>query len=260
MSTATEARTPGTKKSDKTGQSNGAATTTVKIQQLNVGKMKLRLRGTAPLMVHNFSDKSRREMLAAQTGKNKKTAKEPRSPVEEFLGAFYVVEGLPDLVHPTDNPTGIPTPNIDEQSKQKTFDPDQIAKFCKEGKFGVPITGFKNALISACRNTDFSMAGMKQTLFVTGENNRDFAIIEGGTPVMDNRICRLAGAARTPIERFRPRWDTWETTINVEFDANMLTVDEVANLVAVAGFYVGICEGRPERSSIGYGRWELINN
>lgn len=240
-----------TKTKTKNGKVNRIADvtkTTVKIQPLNVGRLTLNLKGTSPLMVHNFDAKSRAAMLANQTGQNKKTAKEPRCPEEEFLGAFYLIEGK------------MPKPKIDESTKQKTFDPKEMAKFCKESKFGVPITGFKNAIISACRNTDFSMAQMKQTLFVKGIDERDWAVIKGSTPVMDNRICRLAGAARTPIERFRPRWDEWSTTIQMEFDANMMTADEVANLVAVAGFYVGICEGRPERSSIGYGRWELIDS
>lgn len=241
----------------KTASTNGKATnrvkgkpakqTTVKIQPLNIGKITLNLEGISPLVVHNFDEKSRQEMLENQTKQNKKTKKAPRSPETEFLGAFYVVEGE------------IPQPNVDEETRQVSYDPKALANFVKKGMFGVPLAGFKNSLISACRNTDLRMTALRQTIFVSCPHDPTFAIIESDHPPhMDSRICRLAGAARTPIERFRPMWETWRTTIDVEFDANMMTSSEVANLVSVAGFYVGICEGRPERSSLGWGRWKIV--
>lgn len=233
----------------------------LRIQPLNIGRLRLELVGTSPLMVHNFSNKARREMLEQQTKQNKKTKKEPRCLREEFFGAFYVVDG-PFLRPDPENPTlmlATPEPIIDEATKEKTFREADIARFLSESVFGVPITGFKNAMISACRNTDYTMAAMKQTLFVTGDQHRDWAIIDSEShPDMDTRMCRLKNG--TPIERYRPRWDTWRTTINVEWDANVMSADEIGNLVSLAGFYVGICEGRPEKSSIGYGRWKLVSS
>ena len=217
----------------------------VKIQPLNTGNLTFNLRGISPLVVHNFGDKSRKQMLEAQmnTGKAKK---EPRCPEEEFLDAFYVVDGE------------IPTPTVNKDTRQKSYDVGEVAKFIKSATFGLPITGFKRAIISACRNTDYTMAQMKQTLFVTGIEHHDWAIIKSeNSPEMDSRICRLSGAARTPIERFRPMWREWSTTINVQFDANQVTPDQVANIVAIAGFYVGVFEGRPEKCALGWGRFEL---
>ena len=221
--------------------------TVVKIQPLNIGKLTFKLRGTSPLVVHNFGDKSRKQMLEAQRSTNK-AKKEPRCPTEEFLDAFYLLDGK------------LPLPKINDETKQKSYDEKQVAKFLKTATFGLPITGFKNAIIAACRNTDFTMSMMKQTLFLSGVEHHDWAIIQSkNPPIMDSRICRLAGAARTPIERFRPMWNDWETTINVQFDANQMSPDQVANLVSIAGFFVGVFEGRPERSSLGWGRFELVS-
>jgi len=231
---------------DKLPKAKKVEQTVVKIQPLNVGNLTLNLRGTSPLVVHNFGDKSRKQMLEAQMS-TQKAKKEPRCPEEEFLDAFYVVDGE------------IPKPTVNEDTRQKSYDVDEVAKFLKSATFGLPITGFKNAIIAACRNTDYTMTQMKQTLFLSGAEHHDWAIINSEkSPEMDSRICRLAGAARTPIERFRPMWREWSTTINIQFDANQMTPDQVANIVAIAGFYVGVFEGRPERSSLGWGRFELV--
>ena len=235
-----------TARDKSTKAKSGDKLTTVKIKPLNIGRMTLNLRGTSPLMVHNFDDKSRRQMLEAQT-KTKKAAKEPRCPTEEFLGAFYLLDDAK-----------LPQPTVNDETKEKSYDPKVVAKFLKDTEFVVPITGFKNAIIAACRNSDFTMTQMRQSLFVTGAKYRDWAVIEGCIPQMDSRICRLAGAAKTPIERFRPRWDEWGTQINFEWDANLMTADQVANLVSIAGFYCGVFEARPSCSAIGYGRFEIV--
>ena len=216
---------------------------TLSVAPLNVGRMTLTLVGTSPLVVHNFDEKSRREMLESQTG-NKKQSKEPRCPMEEYLHAIYWVEGAP------------PKPSIDEATGVKTFDDKEVAKALKAGKFGIPATGFKNAIISACRNTELTMTKMRQTVFVNGTENDDWCIIDSKQlPEMDNRICRLAN--KTPIERFRPKWNSWKTHVKVAWDLGSMSQQELINLIQAAGFYVGVCEGRPEKSALGWGRFEI---
>jgi len=243
---------------------NGKVTTTnrlpkpevqeLKIQPLNIGRLTLRLRGTSPLVVHAFGAKARLQMLEKQMATGK-AAREPRCPVEEFLDCFYHLDGK------------MPVPKIDDVTKEKTFDEKEVADFCRNTTFLLPITGFKNAMISACRNTDFTMTQMKQSIRLSGPDHHDWAVINGDVkcrterlclPVMREDIVRLAGAARTPMVRFRPMWEKWETTINVDYDANQFTKDQIGNIVAIAGFYVGVFEGRPERSSLGWGTFELV--
>jgi len=52
-------------------------------------------------------------------------------------------------------------------------------------------------------------------------------------------------------------WQNWETDIRIEWDKNKMTGDQVANLLAIAGYYVGVCEGRPQKSALGWGRWSI---
>lgn len=219
--------------------------TNLKIQPLNWGKLTFKIKGISPLVVCNFSEKIRQQLLEKQMGQGKAGKKDPRCPVEEFLGAFYVL-----------GDTKLPQPKIDKNTKIKTYDPKVVARWLKKTKFVVPASGFKNALISACRNTDLVMTQMKQTIFVHGVPHHDWVIIESKLPpVMDSRICRLKNG--DPIERFRPMWEEWSMRLTVEYDRNMLTGDQIANLLSIAGHCVGWGEGRPQKSSLGWGRWQI---
>ena len=195
------------------------------IQPLNIGNATFHLRGTSPLVTHNFDAKSRAEMLETQ-----------------FLQAFYWIG---------DSAPPEPEEIVDDIPQ---YDEKKVAACIKKAKFGIPIAGFKNAMVSACRNTALTMKEMMQQIFVSGAEYPEWALIKGA-PAMDSRICRLPN--KTPVERFRPMWMAWETDIRVEWDKNKMTGDQVANLLAIAGYYVGVCEGRPEKSALGWGRWEL---
>ncbi len=213
----------------------------VVVEPLNTGKVTFKLEGTSPLVMHNFSEKSRKQMLDSQTGVKRASKKPPRCPVEEFLQSFYWVEG--SAPKPDGNDEGIPT-----------FSKKTVDAAIKKGVFGMPATAFKNAMISACRNIDLKMTAMRQALFVRGAAYPEWAIIDG-TPSMRADIVRIG--QKKPMEVFRPEFSRWSTRISIEYDRNIMTADAVANLLAVAGFYVGVGEGRPEKSALGWGRWVL---
>ena len=221
-------------------------TTTITVHPLNLGRMKLTLQGTSPLVVHNFSEASRRHMLEKQMKKDAKKNPDPRCPEEEFLQALYWIDGSP------------PKPQVNKETGERSYKEGEVIKALKKGTFGVPAAGLKNALISACRNTDLTMTMMRQAVFVNGIEDPDWLIIKSPRlPEMDSRICRLSGTARTPQERFRPMWKTWELEIRCEWDRGLLSEEQLVNLIAISGFFVGLCEGRPERSSLGWGRFKV---
>ncbi len=222
-------------------------TTTITVHPLNLGRMKLTLQGTSPLVVHNFSEASRRHMLEKQMKKDAKKNPDPRCPEEEFLQALYWIDG------------SAPKPHVNKETGERFYKEGEVIKALKKGTFGVPAAGLKNALISACRNTDLTMTMMRQAVFVNGIEDPDWLIIKSPRlPEMDSRICRLSGTARTPQERFRPMWKEWQLEIRCEWDRGLLSEEQLVNLIAISGFFVGLCEGRPERSSLGWGRFEVV--
>jgi len=65
-----------------------------------------------------------------------------------------------------------------------------------------------------------------------------------GKPVHDTRPVRLeSGVADL---RNRPRYDNWAIELTIEYDADMLSANDVGALLARAGLQVGIGELRPQ--------------
>lgn len=213
------------------------------IQPLNTAMIRFKLEGASPLVLHAFGAKARMQMLEQQMGKKKSPVREARCPEEEYLNAFYWID-----------PTEPPEPDKVENDI-KYYDKKRIDKILENATLGMPVTGIKNAMISAARNTSLKMTALRQQLFVTSPDHHDMVIING-KPQMDNRIVRVG--KKQPMERFRPMFVEWSTEVNVEWDANVLNADIIGNLLAIAGHYVGLCEGRPEKSALSWGRFKVV--
>jgi hypothetical protein len=56
---------------------------------------------------------------------------------------------------------------------------------------------------------------------------------------------------------YRPQYTEWQLRIEVEFNPRLVSEEQLLALVDQAGWGVGICEGRPEKSSaLGWGRFQ----
>ena len=220
----------------------------VEIQEFKIGSLRVRLNGASALFTHNCGAESRHAMLGKQTGTDTDTDRELRCPVEEFMEAAYPVHGPQK-----------PKPKI--KDGRKIYAEKAVHNWFAKTTFGIPIVAFKNALVSTGRtSSEFNMAGLRSTFFVKAVNPKhpDYAIIDSPTPPeMDSRIVRIG--RNIPMERFRPKWNQWSTEIIVEYDYAIINADQVANLLAKAGHYVGVMEGRPEKCALSWGRWTLDN-
>lgn len=109
------------------------------------------IKGTTPLIVHNFSEKSKRAMLDAMQGR--KTPKQPKDPDAEYEAAFYRCE---------DGTPGFPSNGF----KLATVDASRFY-----GK-------------------DVTKVGLRQFLFMFGEGHQEMAKIEG-EPIMREDVVRV---------------------------------------------------------------------
>lgn len=57
--------------------------------------------------------------------------------------------------------------------------------------------------------------------------------------------------------RYRPEYPEWSATLTIEFNAGMISLNQVYQLVKAAGYSCGIGEMRPEKGKFGYGRFKL---
>ncbi len=182
----------------------------------------LRGRAGSPLVIHAFAEKAKQEIRDKQQKKAKK-AKEERNPEAEFLAARYV---------------------------------DAKGREC------APITALKKSFITAATAfDDLTKVGLRQALFVDSVASPGSPLVpielHDGTPAVGAmREDAVTIGINTRGLTYRPEYPEWQLRIRVEYNARIVSTEQLLALIDQAGWGVGICEGRPERSSaLGWGRF-----
>ena len=203
-----------------------AKTQDITITPPNIGLAEIQIIGTAPLVLHRFWKKAQ-IMLTQQAGSQqgkKKTKKPPRDFEADYNAARHISE---------------------------------------DGWDGIPAAAFRKGMISACRLVGFKMTHGKLGLFIRADgieinDGQPLVKITKGEPEMN--VSPVRNATGVIDLRARPMWRIWEAIINVEFDADMFTLQDVVNLMDRVGRQVGIGEGRPDSkgsAGIGWGTFRL---
>lgn len=144
-----------------------------------------------------------------------------------------------------------------KKREPRDFDEDyrQAMHISTDGWHGIPASGFRNGLISACRLVGFQMTRAKLGLFIEADgfdasDGTPLVQIEGEPEHVEHYVRNVRG---TDI-RVRAMWREWGVRLRVRFDADMFSLGDVANLLARLGMQVGIGEGRPDgKQSAGMG-------
>lgn len=202
-------------------------TEAIHIAPPNIKTGEVWIKGTAPLVIHKFSEKAKnmiRDKQAAGSVANTKKKHEAKNFDEVFEGA-----------------------------RHKSF----------EGWDGIPAPAFRNASISACRLVGFKMTMAKLSIFIEADGfdateGTPLVKIYGGEPRKLESMVRLAtGVCDISV---RPQWLEWGARLRIRYDADQFTASDVVNLIARVGMQVGICEGRPDSTNsagMGWGTFEI---
>ena len=203
---------------------------------------KIRIVGDSPLIVHNWSEKAKKEMLDAQTGKNKTKKKPCKMPFDDFARALYWI---------TDMPTEIikdPSTNDDRDVvTEELFD-----KAIEEGaKFGFPVSAFKLAGNSAAYRMGWvkNQMALRGAYFLKSECG-EVAWIRGSVPVMREDMVKVGGISKVADIRYRAQIEDWEADIPVKFASNVISLEQVINLFNLGGFACGVGEWRNEKNGV----------
>ena len=174
--------------------------------------------GDSPLLVHRFSEKAKQEILDKQM-KVAKTAKKAKDPEECFKNSLYPMPG-------------------------------------KKNAFGVPAGGLKKCCVSAASFIPNVTKTSIRAAFhiIAGPGN--LIEILGSKPVMDESIVRIGTFPKVADIRYRARFDKWTLKFDIKYDADMVNIEQIANLFEYAGFSIGLCEWRPEKDG-SYGMFHV---
>ena len=189
-----------------------------------------KIKGTAPLVMHRFSAKTKQEMLLKmETGKAAGSKK-----------------------------------NRDAKDTEATYN---AARYISDaGWDGFHAGAIRNALISACRLVGFKMTLAKLSLFVIADG-RDktepqiplIRII--GKPTLQTDMARVETGQ--PYVTVRAAYHDWSAKITIRWDTDQFTLADVSNLLMRVGLQVGIGEGRPDSKNsagMGWGTFEVSND
>lgn len=185
----------------------------------------MRIVGTAPLVMHHFSQKAQTIIEDTQKEGTRSTGKKIRKPKD--FDALY--EGAKHV--------------------------------SREGWIGIPAAAFRNASVSACRLVDFKMTLAKMTLFIKAdgydrENGQPLVRITKGEPQPSRMAVRNSNGV-VDI-RCRPIWHEWEAVVRVRYDSDRYSAQDVINLMDRVGQQVGLLEGRPDSPNSTGMEWGLF--
>ena len=170
-------------------------------------KMTFGIKGTSPLIMHQWSEKAKREMREKQQDGKKTKGREKRVPADEAKAATYTTA---------------------------------------DGEIGIPGMAFKSALVSAAhKDIGIEKTLVRKALFLVTTDPDKVLPITGSEPTVREDMVRV-GMGSADL-RYRPEFVEWQCLIELEVDSELLQRDDVLALVDRAGFGVGICEWRPEK-------------
>jgi len=209
-------------------------TEVVEIRPLEIKRVKVRITGDTPLIVHAWSEKAKRQMLEAQMKTTKTKAKEARVPIDDFIQSLYWLEGKP------------------EESTEEAF-----AEAVKNGaKWGFPIGAVKQAGNSAAYRMGWvkNQMALRGSYFLQTEYN-DMAEIKGSIPEMREDMVRI-GQGSADL-RYRGEFKNWYMDMTLEYNASGdMTLEQILNVINAGGYTCGIGEWRPEKDG-SFGKYHI---
>jgi hypothetical protein len=190
------------------------------INPIQIKEVEITIEGITPLIVNNFSEKSRQQILDTQMKKPKKE-KEARNPIEDGMRACYWLTPMPN-----------------------EFTEESFEKALKEGaRFGFPAKGIKASIVSgAYRN---KMTKDKVSLYGAFLIPEELVEIKYESMKIREDYVRIANGSADV--RFRPEFDKWSMTFKIRYNENTYSLEQILNFINIGGFSCGLGEQRVEK-------------
>lgn len=204
----------------------------IEIPEPNIQTLSLAMIGTSALIQHQFSEKAKRQILDKQM-KKAAVAKAIRDPKSEFEHSLYIIK----------------------DGEFKYENKEGVGKVKFTGVIGIPALWVKQAIVAAARNVaDLPMTLLRGAVFVSGRPEDGLIPLRYRQLQMREDIVRI-GRGSTDL-RYRGELLDWEADVRVRFNADVLSAEQVVNLLKIGGFSCGLGEWRPARSGE-YGTFDV---
>lgn len=188
--------------------------------------------GDTPLIVHAWSEKAKREMLAKQV-KAVKAAKEARDPMGDFVSSLYEMS---------------------------------------DGVYGFPVTGIKNCILaSAHKDRGIARSAVMSSLFLEAEMTRVRPALAGaicdmplvriwaGKPEPREDMVKIgSGLQKVASLAYRAQFTHWGIRLRAKFNPDILTPEALTFLIQESGIACGLGEWRNERRGV-FGAFHLAS-
>lgn len=197
----------------------------IEIKPIEIKKVKVRITGDTPLIMHAWSEKAKRQMLEAQMGVSKGKNKEVKNPVDDFIRSMYWLTPMP------------------EDGTVESFE-EAIAN---GARFGFPVTAFKQSAISAA----YRMGWTKDKVSVRGaffiDADEDGMVeIHSDVPTMREDMVKI-GMGTADI-RYRGEFRNWYADLTISYNVNgQYSLENIMNIINAGGYICGVGEWRPEK-------------
>jgi len=193
---------------------------TISIPPMNIGTTRITIEGDSILVLNRFSEKNKKQM-EEKTQKKAVGPREARNPKDEFLAAMIY---MPDKKTP-----------------------------------GFPSHCIKKCIVGASRFTKALPATvLNGALYVIGESGGDMVQIRGSGPHMREDDVRVGSFGnKKAMIRYRPEFRNWSMTFTVRYNADMLSLEQLINLVEIAGFSNGLGEWRAQKGGNSWGAFHV---
>lgn len=192
----------------------------IDLSPIKLATVLVEIEGETPLVVHQFGEKSKKQIRDKQTLKaSASKKKEKRNPEAEFEAARYFIVN-------------------DDGERLDAF----------------PSVGVKAAMIDAgYRYMDLVKTNLRGDLRI----KPDLLEIIGPPPEMVEDVVRLSGPGRTADLRYRPYYFPWEMVVPITFKPDRVSEEQIVSMLAHAGFSVGLGENRPGKSGGNNGTFQV---
>lgn len=198
------------------------------LPEINIQFLTVTVIGDSPLIVHKWSEKAKKEMLDKQM-KKASAGKKAKDPWMDYCESMYWLDGMPE------NPTE-----------------EDVA----QARFGFPAVAFKACAIDAA----YQQGVIEKKTTARGAFHLMDEMVEiQGHPQMREDMVRVGGISKTADIRYRGEFPDWRATLNIRYNANAISPEQILNMLNVGGFACGLGEWRPEKDG-SYGTFHVMTS